>query len=54
MRQLGYNTSGNPKNATIASNTEEMPKIELSAHEFEKLQLEKRIAVLLVNVVIQS
>ena len=46
MRQLGYDTSGNPKNATIASNTEEMPKKELSEQEFEKLQLEKRIVEL--------
>ena len=36
MRDLGYCTSGNPKNVTIASNTEEMPKKEL----------EKRIAEL--------
>ena len=46
MRDLGYCTSGNPKNVTIASNTEEMPKKELSGQEFEKLQLEKRIAEL--------
>ncbi len=44
MRDLGYDASGNSKNATISSNTEEMPKKELSKQKFEKLQLEKRIA----------
>lgn len=44
MRDLGYGTSGNPKNVTIATNTKEMSKKELTEQEFEKLQLEKRIS----------
>jgi hypothetical protein len=46
MRKLGYTTSGKVGITIIASNTEEMPKKELSAQEFEKLQLEKRIVEL--------
>lgn len=46
MRQLGYDTDINPIDSTIASNTEAMSKKELTEQEFEKLQLEKRIAEL--------
>jgi len=46
MRQLGYIKTVKQTIATIASNTEEMPKKELSEQEFEKLQLEKRITEL--------
>ena len=46
MRDLGYCPTSNPNQAIIATNKVEMSKKELSEHEFEKLQLEKRIVEL--------
>jgi len=44
MRQLGYDNPVNPTDCIIAPNTEEMSRKALTEQEFERLQLEKRIA----------